>query len=55
MKDTKEPTTAVSWRVKSQTLGWLRELAAKDERPVNWVVNKLLEQARAQQPRGAQQ
>ena len=43
----KEPQIAVSWRVKGSTLGWLRELAQKQDRPVNWVLNQLLEKAKA--------
>lgn len=46
MKEAKEQQTAVCWRVKESHLSWLREVASKQERPVTWVVNKLLEQAK---------
>lgn len=46
MREAKEPATAVSWRIKNPSLEWLREQAAKDDRPVNWVINKVLEEAR---------
>lgn len=45
----KEPQTAVSWRVKDSTLAWLRELAQKQDRPVNWTLNQLLDKAKAEQ------
>ncbi len=45
----KEPLTAVSWRVKSSTLAWLRGLAQEQDRPVNWLMNQLLEKAKNDQ------
>lgn len=38
--------TSVCWRVKTSTLEWLRSTAREQERPVNWVVNRILEQQR---------
>lgn len=45
----KEPQTAVCWRVKESNLQWLREVARLQERPVTWVVNRLIEQAQKKQ------
>lgn len=45
----KEPQTAVCWRVKESNLEWLRQVAQQQERPVTWVVNKMLEQAKEAQ------
>lgn len=47
MQQTKEPHSSVCWRVKDSSLTWLREQARKQDRPVSWVVNKLIEQAQS--------
>ena len=52
----KEPLVAVSWRIKPEIKQWLSvEAAQKHDRPANWLVNKLLEEAmaKAMQPQGA--
>ena len=44
----KEPLVAVSWRIKTEVKTWLSiEAAQKHDRPANWLVNKLLEEAMA--------
>lgn len=51
----KEPQTSVCWRVKNSSLEWLRQQATQQDRPVTYVVNQVLAQARAQKTQGAQQ
>lgn len=46
MHDGKERQTSVCWRVKESHLEWLRQVAKQQERPVTWVVNKMLEKAK---------
>lgn len=46
MQQVKEAQAAVCWRIKESNLNWLRDIAQKQERPVNWVINKLIEQSR---------
>lgn len=38
--------TSVCWRVKASTLEWLRATAREQDRPVNWVANRMLEAGR---------
>ncbi|WP_160319359.1 hypothetical protein [Paracidovorax avenae] len=45
----KEPAVSVCWRVKSSSLDWLREVARQQDRPVNWLINRLIERAREEQ------
>lgn len=42
----KEPTQAVYMRIKQANHDWLKVQAEKEERPVTWIVNKMIEQAR---------
>lgn len=54
----KEPLVAVSWRIKPEIRTWLSvEASQKHDRPANWLVNKILEDAysKAKQPQGAHQ
>lgn len=44
----KEPVQSVYMRIKHSNYDWLREQAKKQERPVTWIVNKLIEQSRNQ-------
>lgn len=53
MQQPKEPQTAVCWRIKGPTLEWIKAQAREQERPINWIANKILEQARAQHQQGA--
>lgn len=46
MQQVKDVQAAVCWRIKESSLSWLRSTAQKEERSVNWVINKLIEQAR---------
>lgn len=51
-----KPLVAVSWRVKPEIRAWLSvEASQKHDRPANWLVNKILEEAysKSQQPQGA--
>lgn len=43
---TKEPTQAVYMRIKQANHDWLKVQAEKEERPVTWIVNKMIEHAR---------
>lgn len=45
-QQTKEPLVAVSYRIRPEVRTWLSvEAAQKHDRPANWLVNKLLDQA----------
>lgn len=46
MHQSKEPTQAVYMRIKQANHDWLKAQADKEERPVTWIVNKLIEQSR---------
>ncbi len=46
MHQTKEPIQAVYMRIKQANHDWLKVQAEKEERPVTWIVNKLIEQVR---------
>lgn len=51
-KEKKEDLIAVSYRIRPEVRAWISsEAAQKHDRPANWLVNKLLEEAynRAQQ------
>ncbi len=49
MHQMKEPTQAVYMRIKQSNHDWLKAQAKKEDRPVTWLVNKLIEQTRNQQ------
>ena len=54
----KEPLVAVSYRVRPEMRSWLAQAAQKHDRSTNWLVNKILEAAYAQdrqQTQGTQQ
>lgn len=42
----KEPVQSVYMRIKQANHDWLKAQAEKEERPVTWIVNKLIEQSR---------
>ena len=49
LKESKPELVAVSYRIRPQIRTWLSvEAAQKHDRPANWFVNKLLEDAYAQ-------
>jgi hypothetical protein len=57
-REKKEGLIAVSFRIRPEIRTWISvEAAQKHDRPANWLVNKLLEEAyaKAQQIQGAQQ
>lgn len=49
MQQVNDSPTAVCWRIKQNNLNWLRETAQQQERPVTWLINKLIEQAKKEQ------
>lgn len=46
MHQEKEPAKSVCWRVKVINLAWLKEEAARLDRPVSWMINKLIAEAK---------
>lgn len=46
MQQVKDLSVPVCWRIKESNLNWLRSAAQEQERPVTWLINKLVEQAK---------
>lgn len=46
MHQAKEPAQSVYMRIKQANHDWLKAQAAKKDRPITWIVNKLIEQGR---------
>lgn len=44
MNTAKEARTQVCWYIKKSVLDEIKEKAKAEDRPVNWVVNRMLEQ-----------
>jgi hypothetical protein len=59
METKKEPVVSVCYRIRSTVRAWLAiEAAQKHDRPANWLVNRILEDAftkAQQQTKGATQ
>ncbi|MBS0343414.1 MAG: hypothetical protein JSS56_23155 [Proteobacteria bacterium] len=45
----------VQVRMKAETHRWIHEQAQAQERSANWIINRVLEQARAESQKGQQQ
>jgi len=56
-KDESQGYKPIQVRVDPATHRWLKEEAVKQERSMNWLLNRLIGEAaaKAQQPRGVQQ
>ena len=49
------PPKPVQVRMKAETHRWIHEQAQAQERSANWIINRVLEQARQQQQKGQSQ